>query len=213
MFDINKGFWGVISKMTDLIVLNILFLICCVPIVTIGASITALYGVTKKMTENKEGYMVRSFFKVFKENFKQSTIMWIILFGLLVIPIADLYIGNYFLDEISQAMFNSLMILTIVIVLFVMQFAFTLQSTFENAIKNTMKNALLMSIIHLPWTIIITILSISPFLTFAFLTKYLGIELLVMLLIWFSGVAYINSFIFNRIFRKYITEEAILEQK
>lgn len=207
MFDINKGFWGVVSKLTDLVVLNVIFLISCIPVFTIGAAVTALYGITKKMNENKEGYILRSYFKLFKENFKQSTVMWIILLAILVISATDMYIGTFFMTGTTQALFNGLMILTIIIVIFVAQYAFTLQSTFENTVKNTMKNAFIISITHLPWTIIITILTLSPFLAIAFLTKFLGIEVFVMLLIWFSGVAYINSFMFNKIYRKYMPEE------
>lgn len=207
MFSANKGFWGWVSKIVDLVVLNILFLVCCIPIVTIGASFTALYGVTKKMVDDQEGYMIRSFFKQFKENFKQSTIMWIIVFVFLAIPSINLYLGNFIWEGISQSLFNGLMILTIIIALFVMQYALTLQSTFENTVKNTLKNAFIMSIMNLPWSILITILTLSPFLTIAFLTKYLGIELFAMLLLWFSGVAYINSFMFNRIYRKYMPTE------
>ena len=207
MFNIDSGFWGFVSKLTDLVVLNILFLICCIPIITIGASVTALYGVLQKMTDNKEGYIVRSFLKLFKENFRKSTIMWLILFIILIITSVDIYIVNSILEGMLKYMFNGFMVLAIIIVIFVMQYALTLQCTFENTINNTMKNALFMSIGHLPWTFIITILTLSPFLAVAFLTKFIGVEIFLMLLIWFSGVAYINSFIFNKIYRKYMPEE------
>lgn len=62
MFSIEGKFFGTISRLGDLVILNILFLVCCIPIVTIGASITAMYSVTKKMTEDKEGYILKVFF-------------------------------------------------------------------------------------------------------------------------------------------------------
>lgn len=92
MFGIDSKFYEVVSRIADLVVLNLLFVLCSLPIITIGASTTALYGVTKKMAENREGYIFRNYFRLFKENFKQSTIMWIILLLFALIPTIDLYI-------------------------------------------------------------------------------------------------------------------------
>lgn len=61
MFQLDGKFFGALSKLSDLVILNILFLACCLPIVTIGASITALYAVTKKMAEDREGYIFKGF--------------------------------------------------------------------------------------------------------------------------------------------------------
>ena len=69
-----------LNKICDMVCLNVLWLICCIPIITIGASTTALYTIMLKMVKNEEGYIFRGFFKAFKSNFKQSTIIWIILF-------------------------------------------------------------------------------------------------------------------------------------
>lgn len=67
MFSIEGKFFGTISRLGDLVILNILFLVCSIPIVTIGASITAMYSVTKKMAEEREGYIVRSFLRHLKK--------------------------------------------------------------------------------------------------------------------------------------------------
>ena len=73
------------GKLADLILLNLLFIICCIPIVTIGASITAMYYVTLKMVRNEESYLFRSFFKSFKQNLKQSTVIWLILLAVSIV--------------------------------------------------------------------------------------------------------------------------------
>lgn len=78
-----------LTKICDMVCLNVLWLICCIPIITIGASTTALYTIMLKMVKNEEGYIFRSFFKAFKENFKQSTIIWIILLALGIICCLD----------------------------------------------------------------------------------------------------------------------------
>ena len=56
-----------LNKICDMVCLNVLWLICCIPVFTIGASTTALYTVMLKMVKNEEGYIFRGFFKAFKE--------------------------------------------------------------------------------------------------------------------------------------------------
>ena len=67
----------ILTRIFDLIILNLLFIICSLPVITIGTSLSALYSVTLKMVRNEEGYIVRGFFKAYKENLKQSMIIWI----------------------------------------------------------------------------------------------------------------------------------------
>lgn len=66
LFNMDNKFFTVMGRVADLIMLNVVFLICCLPIVTIGASLTALHYVTLKMARNEESYIIRSFFKSFK---------------------------------------------------------------------------------------------------------------------------------------------------
>ena len=69
LFDLDSPIMNFLGKLADLIILNILAFICCIPIVTAGASMTALYYVCLKMVRNNEGYIMKSFFKSFKQNF------------------------------------------------------------------------------------------------------------------------------------------------
>lgn len=204
MFQFDGKFFGFLSRIADLLILNILFLVCSMPIVTIGASTTAMYAVTKKMAANKDGYIARTFFKEFKENFVKSTIIWLIMLVILAIIVVDLLIGNAIPGETLKYLFKGAMIASLILVIGAMMYALTLQCTFENTIKNTLKNAVLMMIIHFPWTLIIVLLTLSPMLAVWFLTRYLGVEMFLMSTIWFSGIAYINSFIFNKIYKKYM---------
>ena len=127
MFGIDSKFYEVVSRIADLVVLNLLFVLCSLPIITIGASTTALYGVTKKMAENREGYIFRNYFRLFKENFKQSTIMWIILLLFALIPTIDLYIINSFEKTIVTTALKGLMLAAALAILFVFLYAMALQ--------------------------------------------------------------------------------------
>ena len=67
-----------LSRLADLFWLNLLYIICCIPLVTVGAASTALYYVTLKMAKDEEGYITRSYFKSFKDNFVQATAIWLL---------------------------------------------------------------------------------------------------------------------------------------
>ena len=92
LFNMDNKFFTVMGRVADLIMLNVVCLICCLPIVTIGASLTALHYVTLKMARNEESYIIRSFFKSFKQNFKQATIINLIMLVIAAILYMDLNI-------------------------------------------------------------------------------------------------------------------------
>ena len=69
LFEYDNKFFEVLGKITDIIILNLLCIISCLPIITIGASVTATYFVALQMVRNEETYIIREFIKRFKENF------------------------------------------------------------------------------------------------------------------------------------------------
>ena len=93
-FSMDNKFFTFMNKVADLCILNIICLVCCIPIVTAGASITAMYYVTLKMVRNEEAYIVRSFFKSFKDNFKQATIINLIMIAVGVVLYLDLNVAK-----------------------------------------------------------------------------------------------------------------------
>ena len=78
LFNLDSPLMQALSRVADIMLLNVLTFICCIPIVTAGASLTAMHYMCLKMARNEETYITRGFFKSFKENFKQATIIWLI---------------------------------------------------------------------------------------------------------------------------------------
>lgn len=205
-FNMDNGFFQVLSRIADLMILNIIFLITCIPIVTIGAAWTALYYVTLKMIRNEESYIVRSYFKSFKENFKQSTIMWLIALVLLVLLFFDYRIVNVMDGTIRQAMLIGLTVVALFLAM-ILTYLFPLQSKFYNTIKNTTKNALLMSIRHLPQTVIMLVITVAAVLITFFNNWTISYGLLFWILLGFATIALANSWFLVRIFDKYILKD------
>lgn len=207
LFNMDNPFWRAMGRVADLVILNVLFFICCIPIVTIGASFSALYTITLKMAKNEESYIFRGFFKAFKENFKQSTIIWLIMLVIGVILGLDLLLSNK-IDLSFMKVLRYVFLVFALVYVMVLSYVFPIQSKFVNSVKNTMRNALLMSVAHFPWTVLIILISVIPVIVlFVNVNIFFTAILPIMIFIGFSLIAFGNSYIFNRIFKKYIPEE------
>lgn len=208
VFDMDNGFWRFMNRVADICILNVICLICCIPIVTIGASITAMYTITLKMVRNEESYIVKGFWQAFKSNFKQSTIIWLIMLALGLFLGADIYLTQHIESSFMNTLFYVFIVIAVIYVI-ILSYIFPLESKFINTIGNSFKNALLMGIAHLlPWTLIIIVLNALPIVLFVFFTGiFLAYIFPIMLLAGAATIAYLNSMIFNRIFKRYIPGE------
>lgn len=202
IFSLDGKFFAFMSKIADLIILNILWCICCVPIVTIGPATIALYYVTLKMVKNEESYIFKSFFKSFRLNLKQGIGIWVMLFLSAAIVIVDIYIMVKW-DFKYKFAFIVVFLCLLIVWSFITLYVFPLLSTFDNTVKQTIKNSLLMSIRHLPKTILMFLITLIPLLLFAFIPQFMPIGFL----LGGSLVAYLNSIFFSGIFKLYMPEE------
>ena len=208
IFNYEGPVFTFLSRLADLFWLNLLFVVCSLPIVTIGASTTALYYVTLKMARDEEGYITKSFFKSFKQNFLQATVIWLIYLVLIAVLFVDLRIANggsladfFASNTVSNVVIVSVSVMGMVL-LITGTYVFPLLAQFDNTIKNTVKNALLISIRHLPYTFLMVIIIAIPFVIMWFSpAAYL------LVFVMFALVAYINSKFFNKIFANYMPKE------
>lgn len=201
-FSLDSPLMRFLSRLSDIFILNVLFLLCCIPVVTIGASATALYTVTLKMARNEESYITKGFFKAFKSNFKISTMIWIIMLVIGIILGLDYRITSTFAGTMGKIMQIAILIIGTFYTI-TMLYLFPYVARFVNNIKNSIKNALLFSILNLPYTILIAVITFAP----VFVTFLTGKTLVYGLFVWvffgFAAIAYVNSLLFRRIFAKY----------
>lgn len=209
-FDIDGPFMSGLTKVADVFILNLLFILCSLPIFTLGAAYTAMYYVTLKMVKDEDCYTFKSFFKSFKQNFKQGTAIWLLLLIIGAVLYTDLKIMNgefsnliSLSDGIVKAMGVFLMAAAI-FYMFIITFVFPVLARFDNTVKNTIKNALFMSIRHFPSTIAIILINVVPLVLI-----YLVPSALILIFVIFGLQAYCNSFFFVRIFKNYMPEETI----
>ena len=163
LFDAESRLVIFMGRVMDLIILSILWLVCSLPIITIGASTSALYYVTLKMVRNEDSKIAKSFFRAFKLNLKQG----ILLALLFLVGGAVLYVNYAIISTIEgtigKALGISLLALTFVF-FNTMLYTFALQAQFENRVLTTLKNASLLFIQNLPKTCIILFWNALPFI-------------------------------------------------
>ena len=192
-----------LGKIADLVILNVLWIVCSIPVVTAGAAATAFYSVALKMIKNEEAYVTSSFFKAFRENFKQSFIVTLILLAVAAV----LGCGFYFCTAQGLDAARTFFILFCVIAVFVYMgscYMFPIMAFFENSMKKVFKNSFLMALAHLPFTILIAVISLLPW-AFLFFGQFIAAAFFD-LIIGFGLAGYINARIFRRIFKRYIPE-------
>ena len=151
-----------------------------------------------KMVKNEETYIIKGFFKAFKDNFKQATIIWIFVLLLFGVILADyriiLYSGVSFASWIRIAMVSVSLVAALGVV-----FLFPLQARFQNTVKHTIKNAFLMALSHLPSAILLILIYAVPY----FLLWHVPQIFPLVFLLGFGGIFYFKSFVLLRVFRKY----------
>lgn len=207
LFHYNNQIFQFINKLLDFILLSILWFLCCIPIVTIGASTTALYYVTFRIAKEEESYIARNFFHSFKSNLKQATLLFIpllIIGNLLFFSLAFWFSIGSGVGTLIGIVLSFFSIFYIIILLYV----FPLLSKFENTLKQTIKNSLLIALANINKTLIIALLTA----TFLLIIYFIPSSLLIMIFFGFAFLCYINSFIFLKIFDQYIPEEKDCEQ-
>ena len=184
------------------LLLHILWIICSLPIVTIGASTTALYSSCMKRIRRDEGYITGNFFRAFKSNFRQSTLIWLLLLAVGGILYMDLWIGLSVEGVLGKIMLVSCSMLLIPFFCTVL-YIFPVQAKFENRILDNLKNAFLMSLSNFQWTLFLAfILATFVLLTLVF-PPFMGL-----MLIAGAGIfGYLTSCVFVYVFRKYLPDE------
>ncbi len=204
-FNPDKPFNRYLAKFFDLILLNIIFLISCIPVFTIGASITALYSITFKMLKDEDSDLLRRYIKAFKMNIKQATILWIPILFIFIFFLADLYI-IYGLINPSYRILQYPVWFIIIILHCIAMYIFPLLSYFNSNNKLLIKNAVFMSIGHFPTTLIFLIVHVVIFSMCISIPNFIIIIFSFALFFGFSSLTYAYSFLFQNIFKKHMNQ-------
>ena len=209
LFDLDSPVMQFITRFCDIVVLNVVFLLTCIPIFTIGSANAALYDVVFRMDTDREEKLLRTYFRAFRENFRQGTVIWL---GLLLFGIATFLNMTRFsnLGAYSYLLGYSLFIVSILVLvleIFLFSYAFPLLSRFRNSTRNVVRNALLLSIGNLPKTLLLSIVNCFPWVLML-MNLYTFIRIgFIWIAAYFAAAAYFNSRVLMKIFDSLIPSQ------
>ena len=204
---IDSPFMKFLGTMADLMILNMLTVLCCVPIVTAGASFTAMHYMLQKLVRGEENYVSRQFFHSFKENFVQSTIIWIgmvVVYGALFVDWRILRMqGDQFPGFLIILLYGA----AVIIFLYTL-YIFPILARYKNTIRGILKLAFAMTIMGSITlrTLAAGILYIVPF---AILLIYGWGSIPILLLMGFTVPGFFRAMMYRGLFNKYETREEV----
>ena len=193
-----------LTKIADLMVLNILFCVTSIPLITIGASLTALYSVTLKMVRDEEGSVSRSYFRSFRQNFRQATLLWLGVLVVLALLVLDIRVLNGMAEGTAPGLLRVGVEILALLGIMVLQYLLPSLARFEASLADTLKNACMMALAHLPKTALMTAAAVGAVWITLINNTTIAIGLMVWPLIGFSLMAFGNSGILRKIFDNYV---------
>lgn len=202
LYDYDNPAMGFIGTLCDLILLNLLFLISCLPIITIGASVTALHYVTLKIARKEAPAIWASFWKSFRENFKAATLIWLVILLVAVLLIFDYWASPVLMPAFAGVMRPVILVLALLFFCIVI-YIFPILSRFVCTGKQAVKNALLMAFGHFPQTMLLLVIyGFFPLLCLISSNLFLTISSL-FLICGFSVMALAAGKVFDKLFSSY----------
>ena len=200
LFSPESKLMEILSRVADVMILNVVLILSCLPVFTIGAAVTAMYSVCFRWNTPQEGRLLKDYWLGFRGNFKQATLMWLLVLALALVCCVDLYAARRYGGNIAR--FTVVFQGALVLLCIVAGYAFPILSRYHNTVKQTLKNALLLSLSHLGRTILVTVLNLLPILILM-LDISLFIKLCpVLAMCYFSGTAYIIRQVLYPIFQE-----------
>lgn len=206
LFNRIFGFLG------QMILLNILWMVCSLPVITAGASSTALFYCTLKLHKDKDIRVLRDFFKSFRQNFIQSTAVWVLLLmaaGLIWMEKETLASMPASMGQIFYWVLAAIAIPLLLIALYI----FPTIAAFENKLTKLVSNAFYFSVKKIGYALIVAVITILPMTMTLVDAKLFPVYLFIWLTVGFSLTAYGNSWFMWRLFKPYFKENDSQEKK
>lgn len=206
LFHENNPVIRFLTGISNLIILNWLFLLCCVPIVTVGPALTGMHRVLLAMHQGEDPSVVKCFFRGVKENFGKAMALWLVILLLGIALAVDFFVvppilsSTIWLMALPAATLMGLLLLTELV------YAFPLLARYQGSVFTIAKNAVLLGIGNLPNTLIAFAVTLAvPYICLHFPTA-IPMLLLLSLFVLFSGVCWLCDWFVSRSFQKVISK-------
>lgn len=202
LFNLENPIFQMLSRVGDMIIANVLFLISCIPIFTIGAALAGLNKVSQAIVLDDDRGIAKLFFNGFKSNFKQATSVWVAILIILVSLVCNwLLITTFVTGTFATVLYVLLGILAFLII-GVLSYLIPLIVRYNNTIREHLYNAIILAIMKFPRTLVMVFLNIILFiLPFVSLNAF-SQTMIFWLMIGFSFLSYIISTLLKPVFKE-----------
>ena len=206
IFNLDAPIVQAVGKMGQMMVTTLTWLICCLPIVTVGASTAAMCRMMFNLKEDKYcGF--KEFFRAFRDNFRNATLLWLLLVACAALLAVIFYLMVLVENTILRMAVLMLFCVLFFLVYIVAVYVFPLTAFFENTVLGTIRNAIGMGLGNLRQTIFSIALTLLP-LVLALVSLKLFVTLLLLLVILGPGaICYGIVCVLKPVFLRYVPEE------
>lgn len=202
IFNLDNPFFQFLEKVFDLVICNVLFIICSAPVITMGAALAAMLQVTQDMALKKERGVVKRFFSAFRKNFKQATACTVLYLIFLVAMGCNYILANIYFTGNTLWTIKCIIFAFLAIAAAIAAYLFPLIVRYDNTLIQHLRNSLILTIVQIHRTIPMILLNMSIFLA-AYFSAMLFYNLTVFYaLIGFALIGYLDSIILAPVFKK-----------
>ena len=208
-FDPDSPLAQFLFRIMDLCIINVLMLICCIPIVTIGPAVAAAHKTTQDMVFDTGSGVAVPFFRAFKTNFKQAIVVWLCSAALIAGLFGYYILGGALASGVLKTILYVILAIFAIVALLILSFLYPMMTRYENKLIQHFRNAILLVLLHLPRGLVMVAVSISPlvlaliswstFLQFGFFWLIIGLAFLIL----------IQSYLMKSIFVKLEEQQAL----
>lgn len=202
LFDLDNPVFQLIARLSDLTVLGLMCMICCLPVVTIGPAVTALFKTVYDLTLERGSGIVKIYFRAFRDNFKQAVTAWLLALLGFVSLFCDWFLLKLYFEGTSYTVLVWIVLILALVLESALCYLFPLIARYDNTLQEHVRNAVILMIRYFPKTVLMVLIQMLPLL----MASYMPFVLLQTLLLWilfcpgFSAQA--NAFILRPVFDK-----------
>ncbi len=202
LFNLDNPFIQFLTKVGDMILANFLFLVCSVPVLTFGASLTALHKVTQDISLDCEAGLFRTFFRAFRENFRQATLCWLVILLFFLGMGCNYLLVVTYLNGILSLICKVFIFVIVAVMIAVSSYLYPLLVRYDNTVKEHALNAGILTIVKLPRTLLMVFVNLLPLFIAYFSMQTFFSTLVFWLTIGFAFSSYITSTLLLPVFRE-----------
>lgn len=203
LFNLESPLMQMLTRIGDMILLNVLFLICCIPVITAGASIAAMHKMLQEIVYDVDSSTVKGFFRAFKANFKQATVVWLVMLLIIASLFCDyLLIITFFSGSNAVKWMLILLVVLAALVSAIAAYMIPLLVRYENKLRQHLNNAVILAIIKLPRTLGLLALNFLPLIILALNLNVFIQTLIFWIFIGFAFTTYLECILLQPVFKE-----------